>query len=268
MARIRTIKPGLFRDSELYQAEVEANLGREGKPYLNIRFAFAGLFTAADKRGRFKWRPNELKLDCLPHDPVDFAEVMAVLARSGRPPFVVRYEHEGQIYGWITGFEEHQRPHHTELESTLPPFLNGVVTVKKPLQDGKNLEGREGKGREWKGKEGNGAPPPSPAKAIIEMFAKNRGLDLSNKAIRQRVELENMRAALELAAMVDGDLGKAERAITEVARFLDAEVAAHECDPGKGIAFWKKLSAINSHFVDWKREDDQQRRKHEQIQRA
>jgi hypothetical protein len=64
MARIRTIKPEFFRHADLYEAEKETGLP--------LRLAFAGLWTAADREGRFKWRPRELKLDCLPHDEVDF----------------------------------------------------------------------------------------------------------------------------------------------------------------------------------------------------
>ena len=64
MARIRTVKPSLFRNEELFNSEKETGLP--------LRIAFAGLFTAADRDGRFAWKPKELKLDCLPHDDVDF----------------------------------------------------------------------------------------------------------------------------------------------------------------------------------------------------
>jgi hypothetical protein len=68
LARIRTIKPEFFRHADLYEAEKETGLP--------LRLAFAGLWTAADREGRFKWRPRELKLDCLPHDDVDFSRVL------------------------------------------------------------------------------------------------------------------------------------------------------------------------------------------------
>ena len=118
MARIRTVKPAFFRSHELYLAETAANKNRTGK-YLGIRLAFAGLLTAADREGRFKWVPEELKLDCLPYDNVDFNEVLAAL-ETGKSPFVVRYEHKDGLYGWIPGFKDHQRPHPAEAQSCLP----------------------------------------------------------------------------------------------------------------------------------------------------
>ena len=57
MARIRTIKPEFFRHEALFEAEHRAGLP--------LRLAFAGLWTAADREGRFKWRPRQLKLDVL-----------------------------------------------------------------------------------------------------------------------------------------------------------------------------------------------------------
>ena len=64
MARIRTVKPDLFRHEALYELEIETGLP--------IRFSFAGLFTTCDRRGRFKWKPRQLKLDVLPYDNLDF----------------------------------------------------------------------------------------------------------------------------------------------------------------------------------------------------
>lgn len=119
MARIRTIKPEFFRAYDLYQAEAAANKGRT-TGYLNIRIAFAGLITVADREGRFRWRPEQLKLDCLPYDVVDFSEVLAALS-AGEDPFIVRYEAPSGLYGWIPGFTAHQRPHPAEAQSILPP---------------------------------------------------------------------------------------------------------------------------------------------------
>ena len=157
------MKPSFFRSTELYLAEIKANAGRSGS-YMNVRIAFAGLFTAADRSGRFKWRPEELKLDCLPYDQVDFAEVLEVLRTSGDPPFIVRYEVDGKPYGLIPTFTDHQRPHHTEAPSTIPG-LNGELTVREPLDNGylTGGKGKEGKGREEEGKEYSTQESPSPA---------------------------------------------------------------------------------------------------------
>jgi hypothetical protein len=50
---------------------------------------------------------------------------------------------------------KHQRPHHTEAESTIPEY-NSEQHVNTPLEDGEAPDGREGKGKEGKGREGNG----------------------------------------------------------------------------------------------------------------
>jgi len=80
-ARIRTIKPDFFLDEELYDLEASS-----GVP---IRVAFAGLWTQADREGRFEWRPRSLKSVILPFDNVDFEKVLVALDREG---FIRSYE--------------------------------------------------------------------------------------------------------------------------------------------------------------------------------
>lgn len=121
MARIRTIKPAFFRNHKLYTREAEANAQRQpGEPYLPIRVAFAALFTVADRAGRFVWREHELKLDCLPYDPVDMGRILTVL-QSEPDPYIIGYEVDGKRYGYIPTFLDHQRPKCDEAESVIPP---------------------------------------------------------------------------------------------------------------------------------------------------
>lgn len=159
MARIRTVKPEFFRHAELYEAEREAGIP--------LRVAFAGLWTAADREGRFKWAPRELKLDCLPYDEVDFSRVLDALWTRG---FIVKYAVDGREYGCIPSWKEHQHINNRELKSSLPePNKNNVL----PTRDGRvddacvsrqgNCQG-EGKGKEEEGKERkedtpDGVPP-------------------------------------------------------------------------------------------------------------
>jgi hypothetical protein len=75
MARKRLIAPDLFTRGDLYDAEQKS-----GPP---LRVAFAGLWTQSDRRGYFRWRPRELKLDILPCDNVDFADVLTNLEGAG-----------------------------------------------------------------------------------------------------------------------------------------------------------------------------------------
>ena len=109
MARIRTIKPEFFRHSKLYVAEQETKMP--------MRIAFAGLWTVADREGRFRWRPEELKLDCLPYDDLEFADVLDALERHG---FVKKYSVAGEEYGCIPTWSKHQAINTRESPSKLP----------------------------------------------------------------------------------------------------------------------------------------------------
>ncbi len=171
MSRIRTVKPEFFRHWELYCAERAANTKRAGKPYLNIRIAFAALFTVADREGRFKWKHQELKVDCLPHDPIDFQEVLEILRTHGSPPFIRRYIIGGRTFGVIETFTQHQVINNRESQSRLPappdrqesdacptraPRVKGACKV---AASGEGKEGREGKER--KGQRSAAARPPA-----------------------------------------------------------------------------------------------------------
>lgn len=156
MPRIRTIKPDFYRHHDLYLAEEESKLP--------IRVAFSGLWLCADKEGRFKWNPVLLKLDVLPHDKLDFSDVLEVLKKW---QFIEYYEVEGKKYGWIPTFKDHQRI--TGSEATTPSKIPcPPITYKNgnTLETTSNIQGihlddkeGEGKGREMeKEMEGKGSP--------------------------------------------------------------------------------------------------------------
>lgn len=166
MARIRTIKPEFFRHEGLYDLEVETGLP--------IRVAFAGLWTACDREGRFEWKPRELKLDCLPHDPVDFSRVLdALMTRE----HIVRYEVAGRFYGLIPSWHQHQVVNNRETASDLPEPPKTAMAATTCTRASRVDDAcptplvhaqAEGKGKEGKGKEGRGAsakpqrPPAAP----------------------------------------------------------------------------------------------------------
>lgn len=147
MARIRSIKPDFFRHEELYEAERETGLP--------LRMAFAGLWTAADREGRFVWSPRNLKLDALPYDDVDFSRVLDALWTRG---FIVKYAVEGKEYGSIPSWHRHQIINNREKASDLPePNENNTLTREPRVNDARTTplspaQG-EGKGREGKGKD-------------------------------------------------------------------------------------------------------------------
>ena len=155
MPRIRSIKPEFFKHDELYQAELDFKLP--------LRIAFIGLWCSADRRGLFKWRPKQLKLDILPYDNVDFSRVLHALFTRG---FIVRYAIDEEIYGCILSFLDHQSINPKEKNSTIPEYdekcivdlsdeeINALFTreVRDEYAKDELAQGREGKGREWKGK--------------------------------------------------------------------------------------------------------------------
>lgn len=149
MARIRSIKPEFFRHHALFLCERETGLP--------IRLAFAGLWTAADREGRFRWCPEELKLDCLPYDDVDFSRVLDALATRG---WVVRYASQGKDFGCIPTFKAHQIVNGRERDSVLPdPDKSQIVSDASSTRAPRvpHATHGEGKGREQE-KEGEQDP--------------------------------------------------------------------------------------------------------------
>jgi hypothetical protein len=123
VSRTRLIRPAFFKHAELFDAEQASGLP--------LRLAFAGLWTVADKEGRFSWKPRDIKADAMPHDALDFAAVLDALHQHG---FVTRYRVEGKDYGCIPSWAKHQSPHKTERPSELPsPLANGAITVSPPF---------------------------------------------------------------------------------------------------------------------------------------
>lgn len=157
MARIRTVKPELFRHEGLYELEAETGLP--------VRLAFAGLFTASDRGGYFKWRPRELKLDVMPYDMIDFSRVMDALGTRG---FLVKYRVADEWFGLIPTFTKHQVINNRERASDLPQIEDAEEFFQFSTNENNDLLSRqprvidasatregnaqgEGKGREGKG---------------------------------------------------------------------------------------------------------------------
>jgi hypothetical protein len=153
MARIRTVKPEFFKHYDLFQAEVES--------CLPLRLAFQGLWIVSDREGRFKWAPQALKLDALPYDEVDFSAVLDALEHFG---FIIKYQVDNKIYGYIPSFTEHQRITGSEAssESKIPCPPNScekgsTEEILRNTEETSRTHGREGKGK-GKEMEGKGIP--------------------------------------------------------------------------------------------------------------
>ena len=126
MARSRNIKPGLFKNEILGEAD----------PLLTI--LFQGLWCLADREGRMEDRPKRIKAEIFPYREIpDFNGYLTVLQQLG---FIIRYSVENQPIIQIINFKKHQSPHKTEKPSELPEYCldsdTCKVTVKAPLNNG------------------------------------------------------------------------------------------------------------------------------------
>jgi hypothetical protein len=176
--RIRTVKPEFFKHGGLYDAEQET-----GFP---IRLAYEGLWCCADREGRFKWKPRELKLDVLPYDDVDFSSVMDELATRG---YIVKYRYGENVFGYIPTFLNHQSINNRESASVLP---GPPVVVKKagnsdePLTRDPCDDHAASAPLQWKGtgreREGKGREPASTTRANQSTSSKELRYPLSAEA--------------------------------------------------------------------------------------
>ncbi len=99
MARIRTVKPEFFRHEKLQDLEVK-------NPGQYIMMVFQGLWSLCDSKGKFIYRPRTIKLDILPFIPFDMDKTLSILIDE---KFVKIYEVDGEKYGRIPTFNDHQR---------------------------------------------------------------------------------------------------------------------------------------------------------------
>lgn len=126
MARARNIKPSLFKNEILGEAD----------PLLTI--LFEGLWCLADREGRVEDRPKRIKAEIFPYrDLPNFNGYLTELAQLG---FIDRYEVGGEAFIQVVNFTKHQSPHKTEKPSEIPakPENPGVPEIpeKAPLNNG------------------------------------------------------------------------------------------------------------------------------------
>ena len=141
MPRIRYLKPEFFKDEDIAELTFAA------------RLFYEGLWVLADKAGRLEDRPKRFKAEIFPYDNLDVTEFLDVLSKpkpaSGKP-FIHRYVTDGQRFIQILTWADHQRPHHTEADSKIPPAppygegngegngepARSELVVKEPLSNG------------------------------------------------------------------------------------------------------------------------------------
>lgn len=147
--RIRTIKPEFFVHADLYELEVETSLP--------VRVAFAGLWCASDRAGRFTWKPRALGVQILPYDcaaGLDFSRVLDACLTRG---FVTKYRVGADWFGAIPSWRKHQFINNRETESTIPDISKAEEVAlawgTRGARVGHATE-VEGKGMDGNGREG------------------------------------------------------------------------------------------------------------------
>lgn len=115
MSRIRSVHPGLFTDPEFLQVGMAA------------RMLLIGLWTEADDRGVFEWKPLALKIKLFPVDSVDMEALLAELVGAER---IRKVEHEGKSYGICRKFCKYQRPKNPSEGHPFNPAWGEFVALK------------------------------------------------------------------------------------------------------------------------------------------
>lgn len=114
MARIRTVKPEMWQDEDLARCSPHARL-----------LAIA-LLQLADSEGRLKWIPMQVHAHAFPFEEgLNIEDLAGELEQIG---YVQRYRVDGKRYGFIPGFNRHQRLSGKEAaeKSKLPPYEASV----------------------------------------------------------------------------------------------------------------------------------------------
>ena len=116
--RARGVKPGIFTHWLLW------HVGQRISQPL-VAYCFIGIWTCCDRRGRFDWKADELKVRIAPyHANLNFEHVLNALANAG---FIVKYRVGAKHYGWIPSFTDHQHLNGRESDSNRPLPPSGAL---------------------------------------------------------------------------------------------------------------------------------------------
>lgn len=128
MPRARNIKPGFFKN------EVLASLDAKD------RLLFIGLWTLADKAGRLEDRPRRIKAEIFPYEEHDCEAGLSRLANYG---FIIRYSADGANFIQISTWSRHQRPHHQEVPSVIPPPTGDNMLISEQVEKASHLGAKD-----------------------------------------------------------------------------------------------------------------------------
>ena len=117
MSRSRNIKPGFFKNELLVELPFE------------YRLLFIGLWTYADREGRFEDRPTRIRMDLFPADSIDINAGLQALNDAG---FILRFQHKGKGFCQVLAWHKHQNPHFREKKSDIEsPESLGLCVLHK-----------------------------------------------------------------------------------------------------------------------------------------
>lgn len=126
MARIRSLKPEFWTDEKVVSLSSFA------------RLLFIGMWNFVDDEGRAEFSPARLKMQILPADTVDVAELLAEIRREC---LIEVYVVDGKQYFQVKGFAKHQKVDKRG-PSKFPPPPTPPEFPRIPPTD----QGMEGKG--------------------------------------------------------------------------------------------------------------------------
>lgn len=130
MARARNIKPSFFNNDELAELDPLA------------RLLFIGMWTIADFKGCFEYKPKRVKVQLLPYDDCDIESLAINLDKSG---FISIYSVLGQLYVKVLNFDKHQNPHKNEKDkgSDIPDISEADFLYCENLNNNNGLQNIE-----------------------------------------------------------------------------------------------------------------------------
>jgi hypothetical protein len=234
--RIRSIKPSIHTDEDLWDLEQETGLP--------IFRAFTGLWAAADREGRFEWRPRALKAAILPYWDGDFSRVLDALSTRG---FVVRYASQGKEIGLVRTFTRHQVVNNREQASVLPPPPESPTDPPTPTREprvddasptplslarGEQEYGRE---QEQEQEREQGVAHASRSNLLL-------GLDLM-RAINPKAEWPHSKWLGDLEDLGAKPDAEKARAITAILASEFHRTNPHAATPGHLVKYWPKYAS-------------------------
>lgn len=165
MARIRTIKPDFWTDPVMVQLP----------PLARLFYVGTWNFAMCDQ-GHLEDDPFRLKLQILPAEMCDVAELINILVDAGR---LDRLEVDGKSYLHVKRLADHQKvdgrwtPRCPVCKTqTSPKLPETPASSDETHRDSPELtEPHPSKGKEGKGKEGNSSAPATPSRATDDRFA-------------------------------------------------------------------------------------------------